>query len=547
MPKRKATRSRMADAWHGSFLYGMLIGGRAPSRLARLAPPPLPGSIARGEAIVGGRLVCAGRALKPERPDWTAPDLSRAAVVELNSFEWLDDLAALGNELAQARARALVEDWILAHRGWKPVAWDAEPTGKRIASWLAHAPFLSRGEGDALGPLLLESVARQARHLARVAMDEPTGLGRLSALRGLVYAQACGVVNGNGLPGLAEAMARAAGMDLLTDGFHAARSPSAQLRALTYLVDARAAIEGASARTPDTLHRAIEKLAPAVRFFRHGDGAFALFNDSNEEEAAAIDAVLARAQWPDLPTARAVAAGFDRITADRLTLIVDSGLPVDGNYAAQAHAGTLSFEMSCGRERLIVNCGAGPRDDSEWSLALRATAAHSTLCAEDADSSPVAPGGLLSRPSHVDANREEADGNVWLDLAHDGYVGRLGFVHRRRIFVAGDGQDLRGEDSLVPVDGKPPVLTTTRFDIRFHLHPDVQVSVIQNGAAALLRLPSGEAWRLQTAGARVDLGESVYFGKRGSARRGEQVVVTAVAGASGATVKWAFKRIAGGK
>jgi uncharacterized heparinase superfamily protein len=547
MPTRKATRSRLADAWHGSFLYGLLIGGRAPTRLARLAPPPLPGSVARGEAIVAGRLVCAGRSLKPERPDWTAPDLSRAAVVELNSFEWLDDLAALGSELAQARARALVEDWILAHRGWTPVAWDPEPTGTRIATWLEHAPFLSRGEGDALGPLLLESAARQARHLARVAMDEPTGLGRLQALKGLVYAQACGVVNGGGLPALADAMARAAGMDLLIDGFHASRSPSAQLRALTCLVDARAAIEAASARTPEALHRAIEKLAPAVRFFRHGDGGFALFNDSNEEESAAIDAVLTRAQWPDLPSPRAGGAGFDRIVADRLVLIADCGLPVDGNYAAQAHAGTLSFELSCGKERLIVNCGAGPRDESDWSLALRATAAHSTLCAEDADSSPVAPGGLLSRPGRVDANREDADGNVWLDMAHDGYVGRLGFVHRRRLFIAGDGQDLRGEDSLVPVDGKPPVLQSTRFDIRFHLHPDVQASVIQNGAAALLRLPSGQAWRLQTAGARVDLAESVYFGKRGSARRSEQVVATALAGAQGATVKWAFKRIAGGK
>lgn len=544
---RPAPRARLADAWHGSFLYGMLIGGRAPSRLARLAPPPLPGSVARGETIVAGRLVCAGRALKPERPDWTSPELSRAAAIELNSFEWLDDLAALGSEMAQARARALVEDWILAHRGWKALAWDAEPTGRRLASWLAHAPFLSRGEGDALGPLLLDSAARQARHLARVVFAETDGLARLMALKGLVYAHACGLAPAGKLPALATEIARTVGRDLLTDGFHAARSASAQLRALACLVDSRAALESAQSRTPEALHRAIEKLAPATRFFRHGDGGFALFNDSNEEEPAAIDAVLARAQWPDPPPERAAAAGFERAVADRLTLIVDAGAPAAGAYAGYAHAGTLAFELSCGKERLIVNCGAGPRDDSEWSLALRATAAHSTLCAEDADSSPVAPGGLLSRPSIVEATRESADGNVWLDLAHDGYAGRLGFVHRRRLFLAGDGQDLRGEDSLVPVEGRAPALPETRFDIRFHLHPDVQASVIQNGAAALLRLPSGQAWRLQVAGARMDAGESVYFGRRGSARRGEQIVASAIAGAQGATVKWAFKRIAVGK
>ena len=540
-------RSRLADGWHGSFVYGMLIGGRAPVRLARLAPAPLPGSPERGAAIVGGRLVCGGRALKPERPDWTAPDLSRAAAFELNAFEWLDDLASLGSELAQARARALVEDWILAHRGWKPVAWDPEPTGRRLAAWLAHAPFLSRGQGDPLGPMLLDSAARQARHLARVALDAPEGLARLTALKGLIYAYASGLLPAGRLPELAAILAREAARDVLDDGFHAARGPSAQLRALACLVDSRIALEAAQARTPETLHRAIEKLAPATRFFRHGDGGLALFNDSTEEESAAIDAVLARAQWPDPPPPRATAAGFERLSAERVTLIVDTGAPAAGVYAAGAHAGLLAFEMSVGKERVIVNCGAGPRDDSEWSLALRATAAHSTLCAEDADSSPVVPGGLLSRPGNVAATREEADGNIWLDASHDGYVGRLGFVHRRRLFLAGDGQDLRGEDSLLPVDGKAPSLPETRFEIRFHLHPDVQVSVIQNGAAALLRLGSGQAWRLQAAGARLDLGESVYFGRKGSARRCEQIVASAVSGPAGATVKWAFKRIAGSR
>jgi uncharacterized heparinase superfamily protein len=380
-----------------------------------------------------------------------------------------------------------------------------------------------------------------------VALEASEGLARLQALKGLIYAHGAGLLSEAKLPALAVALAREAVRDLLDDGFHAARGPSAQLRALVCLVDSRAALEAANTRTPETLHRAIEKLAPATRFFRHGDGGFALFNDSTEEDSAAIDAVLARAQWPDPAPPRASAAGFDRLAAERVTLIVDTGVPATGVYAAAAHAGTLAFEMSVGRERLIVNCGAGPRDDSDWSLALRATAAHSTLCVEDADSSPVAPGGLLSRPAAVEVSREEADGNIWLDASHDGYVGRLGFVHRRRIFLAGDGQDLRGEDALLPVEGKAPALPETRFDIRFHLHPDVQASVIQNGAAALLRLASGQAWRLQVAGARLDLGESVYFGRKGSARRAEQVVASAVSGAAGATVKWAFKRIAGGK
>ncbi|MFN7193656.1 MAG: hypothetical protein ACK5U4_19645, partial [Rhodospirillales bacterium] len=60
---RARQRSRWSDFWNRTPLYGLLIVGRTVARLARLAPEPLPGSRPRGEAIVAGKLVCAGRAL----------------------------------------------------------------------------------------------------------------------------------------------------------------------------------------------------------------------------------------------------------------------------------------------------------------------------------------------------------------------------------------------------------------------------------------------------------------------------------------------------
>ncbi len=539
----RARRSRLRDFWNGSPFYSFLIGGRAPARLTRLAPPPLPGLRARGEAIVAGKLVCAGRALLAERPDWTARELSEAARIELNSFGWLDDLAAVGNEQAQTRSRALVEDWIAANPKWQAGPWDPEQTGRRIAGWLSHAPFLSRGDGDRLGPMLLDSASRQARHLARSWANAPQGVPRLAALKGLLYAHACGLLPESKLAAVARTLGAEAQAQLLDDGFHAARGASAQYSALAVLADARLALESAQAVVPETLHRAIERLAPALRFFRHGDGGLALFENSNIEDARAIDEVLARAQCPTPAPERATKAGFERVAADRTLLLLDAGDPPAPGYDANAHAGTLSIEVSCGRERIIVNCGAGPGDDSEWSLALRATAAHSTLTLEDTSSSEPVPGKLMRRPPNVKIARDEADGNVWLEASHDGYVPLFGFLHVRRLFVAGDGRDVRGEDTLVPAPGAPTA-PSARFAIRFHLHPDLQASVIQNGAAALLRTHSGQAWRLQVAGAALEIGESVSFAARGSARRAEQLVAAGTASAQGVSVKWALKAIA---
>jgi uncharacterized heparinase superfamily protein len=81
------------------------------------------------------------------------------------------------------------------------------------------------------------------------------------------------------------------------------------------------------------------------------------------------------------------------------------------------------------------------------------------------------------------------------------------------------------------------------FTLRFHLHPAVRTSLVQNGAAILLRL-AGSGWRFRAAGAStLSLEESVYQGARGEPRRSEQIVIHGQLAPEGVTVKWALRRV----
>jgi uncharacterized heparinase superfamily protein len=81
------------------------------------------------------------------------------------------------------------------------------------------------------------------------------------------------------------------------------------------------------------------------------------------------------------------------------------------------------------------------------------------------------------------------------------------------------------------------------FTLRFHLHPTVKTSLVQNGSAILLRL-AGSGWRFRAAGAStLTLEESVYQGARGEPRRCEQIVVNGQLAPEGVTVKWALRRV----
>ena len=72
--------------------------------------------------------------------------------------------------------------------------------------------------------------------------------------------------------------------------------------------------------------------------------------------------------------------------------IVDVGLMPPPTLSTGTHAGSLSFELSAGDERIIVNCGSSYTKGAEWTQAMRATAAHSTVTVADTSSAHIMSG-----------------------------------------------------------------------------------------------------------------------------------------------------------
>ena len=529
-------RDKVATAIFASSLYRLTLRGEPPSRLKRLPPAPWPGDAERGKAILAGRFTCGGQPVNPERPDWYSETLNETALRLLHSFGYLDDLAEAGGEAAQDRVRALIASWLDSERNWHPIASDPEVAGRRIAAWLAHARFIVRGNDDKLGPRILASLTRQLRHLSRTVGRGREGVARLYAIRGAVYASLCGLDDERRANAAFKLLRRELRRQILADGGHIERSPLAQLEALAALVDLRDMALDADQTVPSELAATISRMAAIQRFLRAGDGALPLFNGAHEKGTSVIDAVLLRSGVKGKAAESAPQLGFQRLSAGRALVLMDVGAQPPSGFDHNAHAGTLSFEMAWGQERIIVNCGARPSRDAAWQTAQRATAAHSTMVVDDTNSSEILPGGGIGRrPEHVESTREEDGGNVWVTGTHDGYKPLMGLVHQRRIYLSGDGEDLRGEDTLTGSH-------TGSFAVRFHLHPEVQVSVIQTGGAALVRAPSGTAWRFIASGGKIELAETIYLGRRGEPRRAEQIVVSGPV-SNGAAVKWALRRI----
>ncbi|MFO1152836.1 MAG: heparinase II/III family protein [Rhodospirillales bacterium] len=529
--------STLAGVFYRTQPYQMSLRGTARHEPGIVFPSLAAVDPAQAEAVLEGGFLLGGHRFPFGSMPWSALAPGAVLAERMHEFGWLVDLRGLGSEAARERARALTAGWLTAHRRWTTPAWQPPVLARRLANWLSASDFLLTGAEPGFRLAFVDAAAAQARHLLRVAggcRGEPPAfaiiIGRIAA------AIALGV--GELDRGL-DQLNREIDLQILPDGGHFDRNPMTQLSVLRDLVDIRAGLALVAKAPPPAAASAIDRMAPILRAFRHADGGLALFNGAKEMNRSLIDTVLVASNVKERAPIGMPDNRYTRLAAGRSLIIADVGSPP---ATVDAHAGLLAFEMSDGRDRLIVNCGTYFGDNVRWRTAVRSTAAHSTLSLGDANAADLSRAGWRRRVKpRVEAERRETDGAIWLEASHDGYGRRFGLTHRRRLYLDATGCDLRGEDSLEGRGkGNPP------FRLRFHLHPAVSAAVAEDGRSVLLKTPGG-GWRFLCVGGALALEDSAYLGRSDRPEKAHQIVVSGSVGNgdAGVQLKWALRRQGG--
>ena len=525
----------IARLWFRGVFYHRTLRGRRPRSIILIPEENWPGNSDSGTLLVRGKFRFLQHSVDAtsafSNTNNTGSDWQRC----LHGFDWLRDMRAVGTEAARVQARNYLVNWAAENKKWRTLSWQPDVLSSRLCNLLTYAEFISIGADENFAKLFLDNISRQTKHLRRVARFIPNGLDKMIVTKALVYTALCLPGGASRLPSLLKRVSSMCEKQILPDGGHIERNPEAQLTVLRHLIDIRDILKTSQIEPPETLKATIDRAIPMLRFYRHGDGGFSLFNGSTEGEPWLTDVVLAKAGAGGKPPLSAPNTGFERIVANRTLFICDTGSPSVNTKAA--HAGALSFEMSVGKQRMIVNCGGYTGRDEGWRFAQRATAAHSTLIVGDKNSSELLPNGAVGETAAlVTCERKETEGSTWLTVGHDGYLKSHGLIHKRRIYLDASGTDVRGEDILEGIGEH-------KFSIRFHLHPSVKASLVKDGASVLLRLPDKSGWRVRCSGGVASLQESVYLGDGVGSRRSEQIVISGASRQGDAQVKWALTRL----
>ncbi len=532
-------RQKASKMAYNSALYNWSLNGAVPERLIVKPVDVWQGLSDTGRILCNGAFVLDGQPLNFNEDCWHPVGVTEVWLMHMHGFTWLRDLKACGGNDARMRGRELILNWIKHHKGWHETAWRADITGQRLAMWMSHYETFGASADEEFQDVFFESLIRQARHLSRSLPGDLSGVALLQALRGLLFAGLGFEGRESWIEQALDVLSREIDVQILKDGGHISRSPQQLLQALQILLEVRVGMGLSGYPLPEKVQHAIDRMAPALRFFRYADKGFALFHGAQEGDIALMDAVLQQANARGKALQSLPCTGFEKITQGRSTLMIDVGGAPDSPFDAHAHAAPLAIEFCYGKERLFVACGDHTMSD-EWRDALRATPAHSSLCLDHRNAGEISQEGHFGRrPRKIVSVREDCKGACLVEASHDGYVSLNGITHKRRLFLSQQGHDLRGEDSLSCSIG---LARSHEVAIRFHIHPRVTVSLVREGAEALLRLSSGAGFRFQCDSGLLQLENSVYFGLGNQPRKTKQLVIYGQMDCDLVQIKWALRR-----
>ena len=543
---------RLTDYFHRltwrTPIHGMRLKGRHPLKLIAVPDDPFQGDPRRGHALLDGKLTLRGETRVIADLNLAKPDFSRAFGDYLHSFVWLRDLSTVATRgQATPIAEDLMRRWLAVHADTvSEPAWRADLWGRRILLWTAHAPLILSSTDLVYRSLVLNTLARGARHIDRGADKLPPGAPRVAALCGVVAAGLL-IPGGDARRGATEsALAKALSVSVFEDGGSVARSPMAQLDIIMLLTGLKEVYAARRLVEPPAIAAVLARMVPALLGVCHGDRGLSSWQGGGPVSGETLAPIIAATGIRTRPLRQARDWGYQRLAAGAAVLIMDAAPPPIARLVEGGCASTLAFEFSDGPHRLVVNCGGARSAVAQLPTTLadglRTTAAHSTLIVGDSNSTAIHADGTLGRGvAEVELARQESEASSRIEASHDGYAKRYGFIHRRQLVLSGDGREVRGEDMLLPASKKRK-LATTPFAIRFHLGQGVSVSPTADGMAALLRLPGGVLWQFRCRGGTLAIEDSLWIDSDGRPQPTHQLVVSGESPAGGASVSWALKR-----
>lgn len=456
------------------------------------------------------------------KDDWNNHQYSPLWLYNLHYFDYIYTKEIAGrNEWCDK----IIDRWICENPPGSGVGWDPYPSSLRIVNWIKR--YLS---GNTLSENALNSLKLQASNVYNRLEYHLLANHLFANAKALVFAGLFfeGKEASKWLLKGLKILEKEIPEQILEDGGNFERSPMYHAIMTEDILDliniAKCFPACVSSVTTEMWESKTKKMLLWLKGMCHGDGKMSLFNDAAfsiapeydqlEEYTVRLGMNVNKTEFGLVTDFKET--GYIRIQNDPYLLLIDSGNIGPDYQPGHAHADTFSFELSKGKQRIIVDSGVSCYGKSEERLRLRGTAAHNTVSIDKENSSEVWSGFRVARRAKIVQREIQNNGDhILITAAHDGYRRKKGVgLHYRK-------WNIRQNNILITdtIEG------TGKHEIgaSIHFHPDVNISM-ENEKSVEIKSCDGKIVVKIDSSMRISFEDSTYHSEFGLSINSKKLV-----------------------
>jgi uncharacterized heparinase superfamily protein len=458
---------------------------------------------------------------------------------KLNNFFWF---FSLDLKSSKRTTQTVVNNWINKNYRYNKKSWNFDITSKRIISWLSNHQLTYENCNEDFRKRFNQSIQKQANHLLnelkKISEVEDKIVGCAAIiLTGLVYNNEDKYLN-NGLNFLKKIIKSA----INNQGFPKSRNIKQLIFYLKYFVIIREWLKESQNIIPNYIDEIIYYLGQNYAFVWQNIKQDILFNGNYISNNNDFDQYLKRFGYIFKNENKEI-AGYAILRNKKIILAMDIGENPNNNFSKFYQSGALSFEIFSNGKKLITNSGYFNNEENKLNKLSKSTALQSTLSIEDYSSCDFKKFGksnlIIDKGVHIIKKNVVFESNYWkISGSHDGYLKKFNTIHERDIEFYPEQMKFIGFDKLLMKNKSQSI----KFDIRFHLEPNVKAMKTQDNKSILIELED-EGWKLNCENFDINIDNGLYLGIKNSYKKNQNICISGRSKEKNQTIKWEFIRL----
>ena len=467
---------------------------------------------------------------------WESKNISSKEYKNLNSFYWF---FSLDLKSSKKTVQSIITNWIRANQKYNDKSWNFDLTAKRIISWLSnHNLTYDEGNQDFKNNFN-KIIQKQTNHLinevnkSKMMDDKLIGCASI-ILVGLSYKEEKYLSFGTSL------LKKITKLSLDNSGFPKTRNIKQLIFYLKYFILIREWFKESQNNIPEQIDETIYHLGQGYAFVWQNIGSDFLFNGNNLSNNSDFDNYLNKLGYK-FKNNNQEFGGYTILKNKEISLTIDTGHSPDSKFTKDYQLGALSFEIISNGKKLITNCGYHKKNIKLNQL-CKSSAAQSTLIIDDSSSgkfTKIDKSFILKRSIRIIQRNVIFEKDYWkINVSHDGYLKKYNSIHEREIEFYPGKMTFLGLDKII----KKKINHNYKFDIRFHMEPNVKLMKTQDNKTILIELDN-EGWKFTCENYDINIDNGLYFGNKNSYTENQNIFISGISNNQIENIKWKIMRI----